>query len=144
MLPMIFNDDITYTNILKDHFIDSFISDFYRPEHDGQLLVVKSINDVPRGTINAPTAQYKNDEDFVFVYDIPDKYKDDYAYILSNSIEHISEEYRQKLLKFWECNEESLLHVLLYTDTKLRKVYGFDIFKELYKIVSKETEDDLE
>lgn len=137
MLAMIFNDDITYTDILKDHFINSFVSDFYRPENDGTLLVVKSIDEAPRGTINNPIVSYQNDDDFVFAYEIPDKYLDDYAMIVSGDWNNVSDEYKQKLLKFWECDQESMMYLILYVDSKLRERFNYNALKEIYAVVDK-------
>jgi hypothetical protein len=140
ILAMLFNDDVTYTDILKNNFIDSYISDFYRPEYNGYLLTVNSVNKELSGTVSSAIKSYKNDTDYVFVYEIPEKYRDDYNVIRKGQYGRISDEYKLKLLKFWECDDETKLEEnftfgnLLYNDDRLKRVYVYIPFDEMYKI----------
>jgi len=139
MLAMIFNDDIKYNNILNDDFIDTYTSDYYEPENDGYIIVVKSINEEPYGTMNNPIRTYQRDEDFVFVYEIPDQYKTDYFCILKGDFDSISWEYKNKLLYFWdeindEDEEDSLEEILFTKNLRLKKIYNYVKPREVYRV----------
>jgi len=138
MLAMIFNDEATYNDILHDDFIDSYISDFYRPENDGCIMVVKTTEDAPRGTINDPIKKYQNDDDWVFVYEIPDERMDDYAYIVAQDYYSLSAKYKAKLLHFWECDSDCVLNDVLNVLSVMGKVYAFNILKEMYKVTPRD------
>ena len=135
MLAALFNNDTTYNNILQDDFIDSHISDFYRPEHDGCILIVKSKNTIPKNTITPLITKYKNDTDYVFVYDIPNKFKDDYTKIMNGDFINISKDYKERLLEFWESdNTTKLYDLLINAPKKLAKIHTPELFREIYRI----------
>ena len=134
MLAMIFNDDVTYNNIVKENFQDSYTSDFYEPENDGYILLVKTNDEQPRGTIHDPIKSYQRDSHFIFVYEIPDKYKTDYFRILTGNFGELSNDYKTKLLNFWCNDQETSLYYLLNSDTNLRKIYSYDLYGEMYRV----------
>jgi hypothetical protein len=142
ILPMIFNDETTYNDILKNHYLDSYTSDYYEPENDGCLLIVKTIDEEPSNTINKPIRKYKRDGTFVFVYEIPDKFKEDFAYILIGSFNDISEEYRQKLLLFWDEDVNSGLSNIITKNYTRKGLYKYDIFEEMYRVRKEYSEED--
>lgn len=143
MLAMIFNDDVTYNDILSDHYINSYTSDYYEPENDGYIIIVKSINEEPRRTINNPIRSYQRDTNFIFVYEIPDKYKDDYAYIITGNLTLISPEYKKRLLNFWgeDTIDSDLIDLLTKDKTSNSKIYKYDLYEEMYRVRKIEEDD---
>ena len=130
ILAMLFEDNVKIHHILNDNFIDSYISDFYEPKYDGYVLIVKSINEKPKNTIIEPIANYKRDEHFVFIYNIPEKYNRDLACILNGKLDSISHEYKDRLLSFWDELQDNDTEDESYKT----RVYKYNKFNEIYRV----------
>lgn len=114
MLPMLCDKDLKHYDILTDTFINAYIADLNKPEQDNKLLVrYATITDLPVWT--KPYRIYEDEEGTIMVpYDMSDKYINDYAKFLGGDYSKFSESYTDQILKFWEADEYSLLHGVLY------------------------------
>ena len=117
IIPMLFQDS-NYTEVLEKNFIDSYSFDYYEPEYDNKIIIISNSNETPR-TKYTPIASYKRQNQYCFVYDIPDEFKKDYAYILKGKYDFISQDYFNILKEFWE--EETI-------DIK------YNFIREVYKV----------
>jgi hypothetical protein len=133
LLPFIFNDEVTCSQIFKDIYVDSYTSDFYRPEHDGKIIIVKTINELPYDTINKPIQSYQRGTNYIFVYDTPDWWRDDVAFIMNSNYDLISEEANYKLMHFWE-NSDALETLLSPIPNIDKQIYKYNKFEEMYRV----------
>jgi hypothetical protein len=136
ILAMIFNNETKHTDILENNFIDSYTYDFYEPENDGYIIVVKSTNDTPSETINKPIREYPRGKHYLFVYEVPDQYLDDHVKILNGEYENLSSEYKLKLINFWDEDwnvKSEFIKLLVVHDRVKSKVFKFNPFEEIYR-----------
>jgi len=125
ILPMICENSITYNNILNKTFLSAYIADYELPEFDDNIILVR-LNPMQSGiTKNKCIKEYKVNKHFVYVYEIPENYQNDYKLILKDKYSLISENYKNKLLSFWTIDNHSKLFYILY--------------KELFKYQEKDT-----
>ena len=120
IIPMLFSDS-NYTEVLNKYFIDSYSFDYYEPNYDNKIIIVKENNEAPR-TDHSPISMYKRQNQYCFVYDIPDEFKDDYDYIVKGRYNLISEECRDRILKFWD-------EIDIFT-------IKYNFIREVYRVVS--------
>ena len=120
---MIYDNNAKYNEIVEESFVNSYISDYELPEWDDKILIIKSKKGIPKNIITSCIAEYKVNDSFVYVYNIPEEYEKNYYLIVNNKQLLLDENYKSKLLNFWEETFNSLLHCALY--------------KPLYRNVSK-------
>ena len=105
-----------YNSITDNSFINTFVADYKLPEHDDNIIVVQE----KPGKLNCielqPKAEYKTDNHYIYVYETPEKYKNDYNLILNSKYSLISKELKNHLLNFWKETDSSKLHYLLYKE----------------------------
>jgi hypothetical protein len=125
MLPMIIKDNITFNQIFEKGYVDSYIGDINRPEYDDKILILRDepyIDDshYSEEVYTSPCISIYSTEDLehIYVHEIPSERLDDYGKFLQGLISEFSEEYKQHLIKFWNCKEDSLLYSILYDDEK--------------------------
>lgn len=118
ILPMIYKDDVKYEEIIKQSFVNSYISDYEAPEWDDKIIVICSEDIEPKNTKYSYIAKYKVNNDFVYVYDMLEEDKDSYYLIINDNYSLLNIEYKNKLLRFWDQKSSigSLLHYTLYRE----------------------------
>lgn len=133
ILPILFNDNITYKDVLTKVFNDSYIADMKRPEYDDKILVVfhydefkkKAVDLYLKEIITTMVDSYIDNNYYVCVYDIPEEYKEDYYKILDSKYNETSSNYYDKVMKFWQ-NDDKLNQIL--------KAYTWKFKKHMYRI----------
>jgi hypothetical protein len=136
IMAMLFNDTVKYNDILENHFIDSYTYDFYEPENDNNIIIVKNDDEPPIKTITPPIKQYNRGKNFIFVYEIPKQYQNEHNLILKGDYTNLSPDYKLKLINFWDedWNDRSEYTKLLIATHKIHSnIFRFNPFEEIYK-----------
>jgi hypothetical protein len=119
IIPMLYTDS-NYKSMLDKDFIDSYSFDYYEPNYDNKIIIVKRTNRIPK--INYKLKyNYIRQNQYCFVYNIPDEFKEDYNYIMNGKFHLLSTKYYNRLIQFW--NETNFLFTI-----KFNPVY------ELYRV----------
>ena len=138
ILPILFNDNITYKDVLTKVFNDSYIADMKRPEYDDKILLVfylelfkddeiynEKVNKLILKNIEAKQiTSYIDGDYFVYVYDIPEQFIEDYFKVIDSKYNETSKDYYNKLMIFWEYDKK-LSDVL--------SAYTWEFKKHMYK-----------
>ena len=127
VLPMIFKDEVKYTSEFFNGFFHSYTGDFYISENDYKLLIVKSNDEIPKGTITKPVLSYRRNKHYVFVYEIPLAFENNFSLIRENKYFELDKLYKDKLLNFWSCNEKSILYKVLFLDPTLNQFFNYNL-----------------
>jgi len=114
---MLFSNS-NYIKILNKDFIDSYSFDYYEPIYDNKIIIVRSNEEIPK-TDHILISTYKRQNQYCFVYNVPDNFKKDYEYILRGKCHLISKIYYNVLLKFW--NETEIFLTIKYNP--IREMY---------------------
>jgi hypothetical protein len=104
IIPMLFSNS-NFVEVLNNDFIDSYSFDYYEPNYDNKIIIVTSVNETPRAD-HAPIETYQRQNQYCFVYDIPDEFKYDYECISKGKYDLISDKYNKRLLNFWSEKEQ--------------------------------------
>ena len=99
ILPMLFTNS-NFVEVLNNDFIDSYSFDYYEPNYDNKIIIVTRTDEEPRADHN-PIEVYQRQDTYCYVYNIPNKFKNDYELITKGKYNQISKEYTQVLLDFW-------------------------------------------
>jgi len=112
LVPLLFSKDTKYTQIINKDFRNAYIADLDNKQYDDKILLVYSKYPVgiPAGS---RLTEYKNGDNSVLVYNIPDDLKEDYGHFLRGEWSQLTDESKEKILTFWEEGEESLIHGIL-------------------------------
>lgn len=121
ILPMIFDDDVKYNEILTKDFINAYIADFDKPEYDDHILIACKEGKTSYDELPKPTHQYNKNNLTVFVYDIPENHAEDYFTLIAGMYSLLSESYKQRLLDFWNQEKGSDLDKILNKIIKVTK-----------------------
>jgi len=115
LIPLLFAEDIKHYHILKEEFRNAYIADLDNKQYDDKILLVYS--EYPVGIpAGKRLEEYKHNGNVVFVYDIPEEFKDDYGHFLTGEWSSLSDNAKQKILSFWEEKEDSLIYGILYKE----------------------------
>lgn len=130
ILPLLVKDGITYEMLFSKNFVNAYIThpDFL-PEYSNSILVLFADIDF----IGNQYKLFKKEElDYYFeeetntwkiTYELEDEYSLDYINFISGNYSKLTEKTKQKILNFWKCNDESVLHAVLYKDApKLQEI----------------------
>lgn len=123
ILPMVMKNDATYENVPKSIY-KTCISIFDRPEFDDHIILVStSFVDPPkrRKDLYFRKLYDEDTKDYYFIFEIPVEYEEDLNKILNGNYYNLSEEYKQRLVHFWQDNNRSKLTLLLYGNYKYQK-----------------------
>ena len=116
ILPLIFPDNTTHSQILPKDFIKAFLADIDNGEHDNQILVL--LNSMPTESdkefVKLAVDSYVKETLSVYCFELPDKFLEDYHLFLAGKYSDLSEDAKQRILEFWEEDDESLLHGILF------------------------------
>ena len=128
ILPMIVKDGIKFNKIFEKGFVDSYIGDLNKPEYDDKILIIRNepyvdlehySEDIYISTcIDVYLINNDNTVEHTYVHEIPFERMDDYGKFLQNKVYEFSEEYKQRLLSFWNINKDSIYYCILYNDRK--------------------------
>jgi hypothetical protein len=118
LMPLLFEDK-QFSRIIPDYytFINAYIADFDKPMHDNRIILVfnKKQKDLPElDRIDYYTRKIKDDEQFVYVYDIPDNLSENYTHFLLGKYSKFTDRAKQIILNFWDAGEDTLLYGALY------------------------------
>lgn len=119
IIPMLFPNS-NYDEVLKD-IVDSYSFDYYEPCYDNTIIIVKNNDKLPHTNYN-PLYTYKRQNQYCFVYNIPEEFKKDYSFIMKSQYNKLSKLYYTLLLKFWDVDE--------IFDIK------YNLVREVYKVAS--------
>lgn len=122
VLPLLFEEGVKYDDILPKHFKNAYIADIDKQEVDGYILLkYKSSYEFDdndgwyENLIDIECADiYEKDGDLIYCFEIPDKFLDDYYLFLAGKYSKLSKEAKVRILEFWEAEEDTLLHGILY------------------------------
>lgn len=116
MLPML--EGLKHTDILTDSFKNTYIADIDRPEKDSSLLInYATITDLP-DWVSDPIAYTAEDESIMVTANIPDSVADEYSKFLVGDYSKFSDDYKNRIMEFWEADKYTLLHGVLYREGK--------------------------
>lgn len=110
ILPLLY-EDIKYTDIITDNFINCYISDIQFPDPDNSLTI-EFDNDVARFRI-------KEDK------------TDDYKKIIRSQYSNISNISKKQIISFWQQDENSHLYSVLYKTNKILEYWSKKSGKEI-------------
>lgn len=133
IMPMLFNEKTKNDTIQFDTFVNAYLADFNKPEYDDNILLVFEEDSVTPGGFKEV---YVENNQVIYVYDIPEKWTEDYFTILMGDYTKISNEYKQHLLLFWEQDSTSDLYKILYKAGISYKT--LNITKEIYNMEVKD------
>ena len=124
ILPMLFKG-VKFNKVLTEDFRNAYVADFDRPEFDDHILLVKYKVIEPD---NKDFIQlYFNQQDAIYVYKIPEGLESYYYEIIAGNYSAISETYKKQLLNFWDKDNNSELHKVLYKRVE-------DVRNKLYEL----------
>jgi len=114
ILPMVLSDDKTYKDILTDNFINAYIADFNKPEYDNMILVVFYEEE----EIGGWKEVYIHNNHVIYVFETPKEQEEDFFSSMAGLYSTLTDEYKKRLLQFWEQEEGSDMHCILYKINK--------------------------
>lgn len=122
LLPLFVNENVTYKDIMT-FLVNGYIGDSRMPEYDGMFVIALNANvcygDNFMQYFSPDFMDFvvaKNDDDiydYLIIYEIPDDYQEDYMHFLSGKYHLLSNKAKEKILKFWNVDETSLLYLIL-------------------------------
>jgi len=114
LLPILYDKGLKHSDILTDTFINAYIADLNKPEHDDKIFIeYATITNLPSWTKDShlyPT----NEESIMVTQDIPTEIVDDYSLFLIGDYSKFSNEHKQRVLQFWEADSHTLLYGVLH------------------------------
>lgn len=122
ILPMVMKLDLKYTDV-PHTFYKTCISIFDRPEFDDHIILISTApKTIPkwRGDLLRKHIQYEEHKNYLFIFDIPKEFEDDYYKIVVGDYTNLSTTYKRRLLSFWEESDTSPLYGVLYHIPELR------------------------
>ena len=125
ILPLLFKQNTDYSDIFNNSFINAYIGDIRNKEYDDKVLLV--FGDYPSISITQQLpqsiAEYMDDEKYVLVYDIEDKYIEDYNNFIVGKYNLFNNETKTKIKKFWQVDKDSLIASVLDNNTQKIREY---------------------
>jgi len=135
ILPMVMKKDATYKDVPKT-FARTHISIFDKPEFDDHIILVSSSpKDLPkcRRDLSLRGIYEEKDKAHLHIFEIPTEYEDDLYKIVGGDYPQLSEEYKRRLLSFWQEDNNSPLYGVLYHVLKLALSHN-TIMQNLYEV----------
>ena len=138
ILPLLFKENTNFNRIFNESFLDAYIADMSNKDNDDKIHLV--FEDYPSLTFQQllpeSIAEYKHkDEYFIFVYDIPQEYKEDYAKFLIGDYTKFSNAAKVKIISFWQVSNNTLLWGVLYKEgNRIRKFFKDMLGEDLDKL----------
>lgn len=139
-LPLLYDKGLKHSDILTETFINAYIADLGEPEQDNKLLVrYATIVNLPEWTNNFKLYASKDDAIMV-TYEVPDDQIENYQKILIGDYSKLSLSYKEMVLNFWEANEDTLIHGVLYKTGQEIKDFVLAVSDTDLDMVSDDTE----
>ena len=143
---MVFENNVRYDKILTEDFKNAYIADVDNPDSDSSIVLLHNNPMIPKLVFEPPRQVYEStpiEEDGttynIEIYNVPEEWAEDYYQFMSGSYTNFSEEYKQRLLHFWDKDENSELYKILYRiypdnrmELELEKDIDFDALDEFY------------
>ena len=146
ILPLLFDEDVSRDRIITKDFKNTYVADIDNQDVDDYILVrYEYPYDSPDEYYYFDEEYYgykkvyEKDGDFIYCFKLPDKFQDDYHLFLTGAYSKFSKEAKKRILNFWDANEDTLLHGILYKSEVGRKFWE-DRFNESSEKWSVDTE----
>ena len=131
-MPLLFENH-KFNEIISDFksFVDAYIADFDKPNYDNKIILVFNTKQKDLPSINQVDKYTKTIKDkgvehefYCYVYDLPDKFADNYTAWLIGRYSLFSNDAKKQILNFWSAGKETLLYGVLYrTGSKIKKFW---------------------
>lgn len=128
IIPLLFRDK-QFNELITDFdsLINAYIADFDKPKYDNKVIIAfrdKQKNLPEENRIEHYTKTIKDEIIHFYVYSLPKEFEEDYTLFLLGKYSSFTESAKQKILNFWNSNEDSLLYGALYkTGETIKKFY---------------------
>lgn len=122
--PMVFKDNIRYSNTLQN-FYKTCLSIIDKPEYDDNIIIVSTTPLIDKNlkykkTTIVANERYRSNFEYLNIFHIPEEYEDDLYLIVAGKYSRLSDKYKRRLLYFWNEDKDSKLFAVLFKDkTKL-------------------------
>lgn len=111
LLPIMF-PNFTHDQLFSNYFEEAYIGMLDGDDYDDTIILAYEEVPVPEDT---PTdLNVLKVTDNYIVYEIPEELDDEYSKFLNGRYSELTEESKQKILNFWDEDESSILHGILY------------------------------
>jgi hypothetical protein len=137
ILPLLFKDFTNYNRLFNESFLNAYIADMANKDNDDKIHLLFA--DYPSLSLQKllpdPVTEYEHgDGRYVFVYDIPEEYREDYTKFLMGSYSKLSDKAKVKIVSFWQVDTNTLLWCVLYKQgDKIKKFYKDLLSEDLDK-----------
>lgn len=134
LLPIMF-PNFTHDELFSDYFKEAYIGTMDDEKFDDTLILVYSEGSEPSiiDTNLKKLDSFETKDDIVYVFEIETDLDDEYSKFISGRYSEFTEESKQKILNFWDEDENSILHGILYKTEKGKE--------KLVSVVDKEFKD---
>ena len=116
ILPLVFDNTTRYHKLLDNFFINAYIADMANKENDDKIHLLFA--DYPSLTLTQkmtdPIIEYKYGDGYVLVCPLENKWIDDYGKLIRGEYSTISQNAKNRILFFWDEDDNSLLYGVLY------------------------------
>lgn len=143
ILPLLFDNNTRYHELLKNFFINAFIADMANKENDDKIHLLFA--DYPSLSLTQKLSniitEYRYKDGYVLVYPLNLEFEEDYEKIIRGEYSAISEKAKNRILSFWEEDNNSLIWGVLYKKgDKVRKYYQKVLGTKIYGSWTREKE----
>jgi hypothetical protein len=143
ILPLLFDNNTRYHELLKNFFINAFIADMANKENDDKIHLLFA--DYPSLSLTQKLSniitEYRYKDGYVLVYPLNLEFEEDYEKIIRGEYSTISEKAKNRILSFWEEDNNSLIWGVLYKKgDKVRKYYQKVLDTKIYGSWTREKE----
>lgn len=116
---MVFKNNIKFHN-LTNTIYNVYLSIFDKPEYDNKIIIEGSKAVDKNLCINKECVLYNHNSYMFSIFNIPIQYKEDLYLIISGKYSELSDNYKHKVLYFWNEDKDSRLFGILYKNKKSR------------------------
>jgi hypothetical protein len=135
ILPLLFDNNTRYHELLDQFFINAYIADMANKENDDKIHLLFA--DYPslslQQKLSDPITEYQYKDGFVLVYSLDLQWEDDYIKIITGEYSAVSEKAKERMLSFWEEDNTSLLWGVLYKKGTVVQEYFAKVLGEDYR-----------
>jgi len=118
ILPLLFDINTRYHELLDNFFINAYIADIANKENDDKIHLLFA--DYPSLTLTQKMTdsitEYKYGDGYVLVFPLEDKWEDDYNKLIQGNYSTVSKNTKYRILSFWEEDTESPLYSVLFKE----------------------------
>lgn len=132
ILPLLFDKNTRYHELLDQFFINAYIADMANNENDDKIHLLFA--DYPslslQQQISDTITEYQYKDGFVLVYSLDPQWDEDYIKLITGDYSTVSEKAKERILYFWEEDNTSVLWGVLYKSGTTVQQYFAKILKE--------------